>query len=150
MLKYLLAQDMEQNLLVPLNWLAGAKFLQYSHFSTEGRVWRREKQKQRTEQTINMWESRYVIKAELHNTLKLHHHHSTLCCCYAAFKSKSRGGKFHARRPRTKTRGQTWVALFHNVKSCPCYVNVMSRLTSKQGYYFRHMLLKKSSFCLLW
>ena len=33
--KYLLAQDMEQNLLVPLNWLAGAKFLQYSHFSTE-------------------------------------------------------------------------------------------------------------------
>lgn len=41
MLKYLLAQDMEQNLLVPLNWLAGAKFLQYSHFSTEGKVWRR-------------------------------------------------------------------------------------------------------------
>lgn len=26
---------MEQNRLVPLNWVAGAKFLQYSHFSTE-------------------------------------------------------------------------------------------------------------------
>lgn len=25
---------MEQNLLVPLNWLAGAKLLQYSHLST--------------------------------------------------------------------------------------------------------------------
>ena len=34
---YLLAQVMEQNLLVPLNWLAGAKLLQYSHFSTEDR-----------------------------------------------------------------------------------------------------------------
>lgn len=36
MLTYLLAQVMEQNLLVPLNWLAGATLLQYSHFSTEG------------------------------------------------------------------------------------------------------------------
>lgn len=35
--KYLLAQDMEQNRLVPLNWLAGAKLLQYSHLSTAGR-----------------------------------------------------------------------------------------------------------------
>lgn len=41
MLKYLFAHDMEQNRLVPLNWLAGAKFLQYSHFSTGEEVWRK-------------------------------------------------------------------------------------------------------------
>lgn len=34
LLKYLFAHVMEQNLLVPLNWLAGAKLLQYSHLST--------------------------------------------------------------------------------------------------------------------
>lgn len=38
---------MEQNRLVPLNWVAGAKFLQYSHFSTEEeRVVGGEKKKQ--------------------------------------------------------------------------------------------------------
>lgn len=30
---YLLAQVMEQNLLEPRNWVAGAYFPQYSHFS---------------------------------------------------------------------------------------------------------------------
>lgn len=48
MFKYLLAQAMEQNLLVPLNWLAGAKFLQYSHFSTEGR------EERETEQVVTI------------------------------------------------------------------------------------------------
>jgi hypothetical protein len=33
-LGYLLAQVLEQNLLEPLNWLAGAKLSQYSHFNT--------------------------------------------------------------------------------------------------------------------
>jgi len=31
--RYLLAQVMEQNLLEPRNWVAGAYFPQYSHFS---------------------------------------------------------------------------------------------------------------------
>lgn len=34
-LSYLLAQVFEQNLFEPLNWLAGARLPQYSHFSTE-------------------------------------------------------------------------------------------------------------------
>ena len=32
---YLFAQVFEQNLLDPLNWLAGARLPQYSHFNTE-------------------------------------------------------------------------------------------------------------------
>ncbi len=32
---YLLAQVLEQNLFDPLNWLAGARLPQYSHFNTE-------------------------------------------------------------------------------------------------------------------
>lgn len=32
---YLLAQVFEQNLFDPLNWLAGARLPQYSHFNTE-------------------------------------------------------------------------------------------------------------------
>lgn len=41
LLKYLFAQVIEQNLLVPLNWLAGAKLLQYSHLST-GNEWKKQ------------------------------------------------------------------------------------------------------------
>lgn len=33
--RYLLAQVFEQNLFDPLNWLAGARLPQYSHFNTE-------------------------------------------------------------------------------------------------------------------
>lgn len=35
---YLLAQVFEQNLFDPLNWLAGARFPQYSHFNTGGKL----------------------------------------------------------------------------------------------------------------
>lgn len=87
MVKYLLAQDMEQNLLVPRNWLAGAKFLQYSHFNTGGKN-RADKSTHYLDHMSNQTNTQYSAVRFYSRLPALYLHNDTILLCYAAFQSK--------------------------------------------------------------